>query len=93
MAISLIGGYMLVHRIINTSKTITCYKTKRLELLSKLSKGERQVLHYAVRGFGAKEISRIINLSSRTIEYYLSKVQQKLEMNMHQIKKLYWGIV
>ncbi len=45
------------------------------------TKREKQILHYLVRGFTAKNIARTINLSVRTIEDYLGNMKNKLNVS------------
>lgn len=42
-----------------------------------ISKRERQCLYHLVRGMTAKEIARILNLSPRTIEFYIENMKKK----------------
>ncbi len=42
-----------------------------------VAKREKQCLYYLVRGMTAKEIGRILNLSPRTIEFYIENMKKK----------------
>jgi DNA-binding CsgD family transcriptional regulator len=44
-----------------------------------LSKREKECLQYLTRGMTAKQIARILNLSPRTIEFYIENMKNKLE--------------
>lgn len=64
---------------------LTMSMTKTADLKSNLarlsfSKRERDCLYLLVRGKTAKEIARILNLSSRTVEVYLDKIKIKTGM-------------
>ena len=51
--------------------------TKQEFLSDKLSNREQECLYFILRGKSAKEISTILNLSSRTVEVYLNNLKLK----------------
>jgi two-component system, NarL family, response regulator len=50
------------------------------EKLDALSKREREVLRYIVRGFQNKEIARILFIAESTVETHLGKIYRKLNV-------------
>ncbi len=44
---------------------------------NKVSKRERECLNYLIQGKTAKEIARALNISHRTVEFYIEKMKQK----------------
>jgi DNA-binding CsgD family transcriptional regulator len=44
-----------------------------------VSKREKECLHYLICGLSAKSIARKLNLSPRTIEYYIGKMKEKFD--------------
>lgn len=52
---------------------------KYVERASKLSKRERQCLHFLLQGKTIKEIAAYLSLSPRTVEYYFNNIKDKLD--------------
>ncbi len=46
-------------------------------MMNKLTKREMDCLHYTVRGFSAKRIARVLNISFRTVEEYIANIRFK----------------
>ncbi len=51
-----------------------------------LSKRQAQIISFLLRGFSAKLMAKELNLSKRTIEFYLTRLKDKLECkNKHEL--------
>jgi DNA-binding CsgD family transcriptional regulator len=48
-----------------------------------LSARQKECLHYLAKGMKTKQIARILDLSSRTVEHYLEAVKDKLNCHSH----------
>lgn len=53
---------------------------KGLDSISKLSKREEEVLTWSKRGKSSWEISAILNISERTVNFHVNNIMQKLNV-------------
>jgi len=51
---------------------------KNLEVMPNLSKREKEVLTWSKRGKSSWEISAILNISERTVNFHVNNIMQKL---------------
>lgn len=65
---SLPSKRMIVHHLVAPS----------YELTNLLSKREIECVNYLIRGMTAKQIGTIMDLSHRTVEFYLKRIKNKL---------------
>ncbi|HHS8462659.1 TPA: helix-turn-helix transcriptional regulator [Legionella pneumophila] len=66
-----------LHSRINLSSAPGCYHLGGKFDAENLSSREAETLFYLIRGYSAKEISLRLNLSSKTIEYYIEQLKVK----------------
>jgi len=45
------------------------------------SKRETECMYFTARGKSAKEIAKLLGLSYRTVEFYMSNIKKKLKVN------------
>jgi DNA-binding CsgD family transcriptional regulator len=66
-------GVKLTSDVVNKIKTYADASARSVFLSSR----EEECLYYLVRGLSAKEIGRVLNLSGRTIEFYIRGLKDK----------------
>ncbi len=75
------GGRLYVSRAITAlfcdGILVTSLPSSRLD---RLSKREREVLHYIVAGSSSSGIAPLLSLSRKTIDTYRSRIMSKLEV-------------
>jgi len=78
------GGRFLSEKIVNTVIDNFIFDEKSVtgkSPLETLSQRERQVMQLVVEGRTSPEISKIIFISTKTVETYRSRIMQKLKVN------------
>ena len=71
------NNQLQLHNTISEYNHHICHK-ENFKLSNKcVSKREKECLYYLIRGMTAKEIGRALNLSPRTIEFYIENMKKK----------------
>lgn len=73
----------------------SCQKTnKYFEQIPKLSDRELQCLFFLARGCSAKEIGQLMEISARTVEIFINKLKEKLNLGFKsQLNDWIWNMI
>ena len=80
--------------VFESSKKFLNYRTQEAEIA--LTPRESEVIHWSVAGKSSWEISRILSCSESTVNFHLSNIRQKFNVNTKQqaiIKALKLGLI